>query len=114
MDDQKIIHNLELLIKAIKEKNMPDEVKERLSNFLEGNSGSVDPEMMKYLFTGWWIYHEAARVKKEKANCDYCYGFGLWDMGDNVPMGRMDASEGMPTLPCPKCGKSANPRENRK
>lgn len=41
--------------------------------------------------------------------CKICYGYGLWAMGDPSPMGRMDASDGMPTIPCPECGANANP-----
>jgi hypothetical protein len=41
--------------------------------------------------------------------CERCFGFGLWAMGDPVPMGRMDASEKLPTIPCPVCKANANP-----
>lgn len=41
--------------------------------------------------------------------CKTCYGYGLWGVGDACPMGRIDASDGMPTIPCPECGANANP-----
>jgi hypothetical protein len=36
--------------------------------------------------------------------CKTCYGFGMWAVGDFVPVGPVDASDGMSTLPCPECG----------
>lgn len=44
----------------------------------------------------------------EKTKCSICYGHGLWPDG-TAPMGPMDASDGMPTIACPDCGKNANP-----
>ena len=41
--------------------------------------------------------------------CNNCYGFGLWAVGDSLPMGRIDAYDGCPTIPCAVCGKNANP-----
>jgi len=41
--------------------------------------------------------------------CKVCYGFGLWAIGQASPMGKIDASDGMPTKECPKCHKNANP-----
>lgn len=35
----------------------------------------------------------------------------MWGMGESSPMGPMDASDGMPTYPCPECGANANPVE---
>lgn len=46
--------------------------------------------------------------------CKTCYGYGLHYMGDSTPMGRMDASDGMPTCQCPECGCSANPVKIKK
>jgi hypothetical protein len=43
--------------------------------------------------------------------CTRCYGFGLWAVGDPVPMGPIDAMDGLPTIPCPECGANANPVE---
>jgi len=44
-----------------------------------------------------------------KKKCGACYGFGMWAMGDAVPMGQLDAEDGMPTRACPECGANANP-----
>lgn len=52
--------------------------------------------------------------------CKTCKGFGMWGIGLFTSMGPSDAASGMPTLPCPECGKNANPlekvtqKENRK
>jgi hypothetical protein len=43
--------------------------------------------------------------------CKTCRGYGLWYYGDPSPMGPVDASDGMPTIPCPECGANANPIE---
>ena len=43
--------------------------------------------------------------------CGTCSGFGLWASDDATPMGRMDASDGMPTKACPECGANPNPIE---
>ena len=48
------------------------------------------------------------------SECDACSGFGLWAMGDPAPMGPVDASEGLPTIPCPECGANANPQKEQK
>ena len=47
-------------------------------------------------------------MQKEKKKCKTCYGYGLWAFGDKVPMGPMDAGDGMPTIKCPECGASYN------
>jgi hypothetical protein len=44
-------------------------------------------------------------------SCQTCFGYGLWAVGDPVPMGVMDAMDGLPTIPCPECGANANPVE---
>ena len=44
--------------------------------------------------------------------CKTCYGYGLWALGDNSPMGRMDANDGTPTVKCPECGANANDYNN--
>ena len=41
--------------------------------------------------------------------CKTCYGYGIWAIGDPVPMGPMDAEDGCPTKKCPECGANANP-----
>ena len=46
---------------------------------------------------------------KAEAKCKTCLGYGMWGLGDATPMGPMDASDGMPTYPCPECGANANP-----
>lgn len=45
----------------------------------------------------------------KKKICGTCYGYGLWGMGDDCPMGGMDAEDGMPTVACPECNANANP-----
>lgn len=47
------------------------------------------------------------KTKKTK-KCNHCYGFGMWTDG-TAPMGPCDASDGMPTIACPKCGANKNP-----
>ena len=46
-------------------------------------------------------------MKKEK-KCKTCYGYGLWAIGEPIPMGPIDAGDGMPTKKCPECGASYN------
>jgi len=41
--------------------------------------------------------------------CKTCYGFGIWAIGMPAPMGPMDCADGMPTKPCPECGRNPNP-----
>jgi len=43
--------------------------------------------------------------------CKTCYGYGLWAIGDKVPMGYMDADDGCPTIECPECKANPNPRK---
>lgn len=52
---------------------------------------------------------DIAKGKSEKKKCGTCEGYGVWGIGDKTPMGRMDASDGLPTYPCPECGANANP-----
>ena len=40
--------------------------------------------------------------------CNICYGHGFWAWGDIIPMGSMDATDGMPTMECPECKSSTN------
>ena len=44
-----------------------------------------------------------------KKKCSYCYGYGIWAIGDPCPMGPMDAGDGMPTTACPECKANPNP-----
>lgn len=48
--------------------------------------------------------NEKKRSTGHETRCSTCYGYGLWAIGDNTPMGRMDAIDGMPSSPCPECG----------
>jgi len=43
-------------------------------------------------------------TNKYAKKCGTCLGYGLWAIGDASPVGRMDASDGVPTKPCPECG----------
>ena len=45
-----------------------------------------------------------------KKECTICRGYGLWALGDATPMGPIDAGDGLPTQPCPKCSANANPK----
>ena len=47
----------------------------------------------------------------EHKECKTCKGHGLWATGKPLPMGPIDAGDGMPTIPCPECGANANPRK---
>lgn len=50
--------------------------------------------------------------KKEENKCSVCIWFrGLWGLGVPSPMGPMDASDGLPTIKCPKCGMSYNDQD---
>ena len=41
--------------------------------------------------------------------CDICWGYGLWAVGDQVPMGPIDYMDGLPNKKCPKCGSGGVP-----
>ena len=43
--------------------------------------------------------------------CKTCYGYGFWSWGDKVPMGSLDAHDGIPTLPCSECKHSYNDKD---
>ena len=47
-------------------------------------------------------------AEKPLKKCQTCFGYGIW-FNLTAPMGRMDASDGMPTVACPECGANANP-----
>ena len=47
-------------------------------------------------------------VKKQDKKCVGCFGYGVWAIGDPTPMGPMDASDGVPTKPCPVCKANKN------
>lgn len=36
--------------------------------------------------------------------CNTCWGYGLWAIGDKVPMGPIDFEDGEPNKECPECG----------
>jgi hypothetical protein len=36
--------------------------------------------------------------------CSQCWGFGLWAIGDEIPMGPIDFEDGMPNKRCSECG----------
>jgi hypothetical protein len=55
------------------------------------------------------IINKPLTNKLPTTECGTCNGFGLWACGDATPMGRMDASDGMPTKACPECGANPNP-----
>ena len=40
--------------------------------------------------------------------CKTCDGYGLWLWGYHIPMGKIDAKDGYPTVPCTECGCSYN------
>ncbi len=41
--------------------------------------------------------------------CDVCWGYGLWAVGDAVPMGPIDFMDRLPNKKCPKCGSGGVP-----
>lgn len=49
------------------------------------------------------------RAEEGGRGCGTCRGYGLWALGDPVPMWRMDAEDGMPSIACPECGANPNP-----
>lgn len=49
------------------------------------------------------------QVSESMSSCKTCYGYGIWTVGDPVGVGPLDASDGVPTNPCPECGANANP-----
>jgi hypothetical protein len=55
-------------------------------------------------------YHqEGKELLGIESDCNTCWKYGLWAIGDAVPMGPMDASDGFPTQECPECGANPNP-----
>jgi hypothetical protein len=36
--------------------------------------------------------------------CNTCWGYGLWAIGDGVPMGPIDFEDGEANKKCPECG----------
>ena len=36
--------------------------------------------------------------------CNTCWGYGLWAIGDEVPMGPIDYEDGEANKKCPECG----------
>lgn len=55
------------------------------------------------------IASNKAQQETVKRACNSCYGLGLWAIGAPAPMGPIDGSGGMPTIPCPECGANRNP-----
>lgn len=53
-------------------------------------------------------------VNNGDGTCTTCHGYGLWDIGEDCPIGPMDAEDGYPTKPCPECGADFNSRYNGK
>ena len=47
---------------------------------------------------------KAKKKIKRKGECNTCWGYGLWAVGDPCPMGRMDSRDGSPSKKCPECG----------
>lgn len=50
------------------------------------------------------------RKDKEENKCPDCYGFGIWAIGDNCPMGLLDFLDSSPVKICKSCG-SGNHRD---
>jgi hypothetical protein len=46
--------------------------------------------------------------------CKICYGYGLHALGENNPVGPLDAVDGYPTIKCPECGANENPQNGDK
>jgi hypothetical protein len=58
--DRELINDLSTLIEDIQNETIPDDAKESLSNFLAGSK--PDSEMLKYLFTGFWVWQNAKKL----------------------------------------------------
>lgn len=44
------------------------------------------------------------------SKCKFCFGYGLWGIGDPCPIGPSDAASRLfPTVACPECGANSNP-----
>ena len=52
--DKNLIENLENILKLLKENNLPQPVKDRLQEFVNGSPVS-SREIEKYLFIGWYV-----------------------------------------------------------
>jgi hypothetical protein len=50
------------------------------------------------------------KIVKDKNNCLFCYGFGIWKIGTPSPVGPIDFEDGVPTKKCPECG-SGDPKD---
>lgn len=98
------------LMKEIQE-DIKAENEQEIKNFL---FKEFYPQICRVAISGFpeWYKRKLVEDMKEeqpKEKCDKCYGYGLWGVGDACPMGPCDASDGLPTIPCPKCGANANP-----
>ena len=48
-------------------------------------------------------HRRSASINMSK-KCNTCWGYGLWAIGDEVPMGPIDFEDGEPNKKCPECG----------
>lgn len=60
--------------------------------------------MAKEVRPGWHQQGIDMGLRKEGSSCGTCWGYGIWAIGDPVPMGPSDAKGGMPRKECPECG----------
>ena len=72
----------------------------------------ADVSCSKCAYKGVWECGELA-FEVDLMKCKTCNGYGLWAIGNPAPMGRMDATDGLPTKPCPECGSDANPKRRK-
>jgi len=72
----------------------------------EGGMKIVIPDSVSEQILGWI---NQPILSQPSNKCKTCWGFGLWAEEGVCPMGRMDASDGMPTKACPECGTNPNP-----
>ncbi len=52
-------------------------------------------------------YAELREKIKKQGNCETCWGYGLWAIGQPVPMGQIDFADGMPANLCLECNSGA-------
>lgn len=55
-----------------------------------------------------WLAEDQMMRERTGTSCGTCWGYGIWAVGDPVPMGPGD-SRMMPTQPCPECGANPHP-----
>lgn len=56
---------------------------------------------------GSYILKKSLSGRRNMSKCNTCWGHGLW--ADGLPMGPIDAKDGMPTIECPECNADDNP-----